>query len=285
MSRMLTTPRIVVRRLASLLALGLVLGVSTVGFAQEEAAPEGGESDAASSESAPAEEPDASEAEGDLESEGLEEPDGPDPDDPNYWSKVRKVHTVQKREFQKVQRFSATLYGGVIPNNIFERYFPVGLRLNYFILENIGFELAGSRSFRAKTSLEDVLNETQGVNAESVRVADSQVWHTNFGIVWSPFYGKASWYENAIGYFDLNLFGGMGMVFTRSESEDDRGLPYNELPMTIKPEGVLGGGLAWYFSDHVSVRADYRQFIFQKVSGVGGVANPSEVSLGFGWFF
>jgi outer membrane beta-barrel protein len=201
-----------------------------------------------------------------------------DPDADNYWSKVREVYTVQKRPFEKVNRLSVTLYGGLIPNNIFERYYPVGLRLNYFILENIGLELAGSYAFTQKTPVNDVAGESSGINANDIRIGDSQVSHSNFGIVWSPFYGKSALYDEDIGYFDLFVMGGVGLAVTQTRQQ------INQPPeTTAKTEGVLGAGLAWYFPDHAAVRLDYRQFVFQKVTG--GVANPSEVSLGATWFF
>jgi outer membrane beta-barrel protein len=202
-----------------------------------------------------------------------------DPNDPDYWAKTRDIYTVQKRPFQKEGRFSATLYSGIIPNNIFEQYFPAGLRLNYFVLENIGLELAGSYAFKSDTGLQGTIKEKSGVGAQQILIGDTQVFHSNFGVVWSPFYGKTSFYNTALNYFDLYLFGGAGLVVTETQPD------FNvEASADYKPEGVLGAGLAFYFGEHVSMRADFRQFVFQKTNG-GGVANPSEVSLGIGWFF
>lgn len=284
------------RSLATAAAFVCALAASATAVAQEgegssgEGASSSGEASAAESESAPSGDQagggagEASEgASGEQQQAEGEGEQGPDPDDPHYWAKVRKIQTVQKRQFQKVNRFSATVYGGVIPNNIFEQYFPVGIRLNYFILENIGVELAGSRSFESSTSLRGVLEEPDGINADSIKVADSQVWHTNFGILWSPSYGKAAFYDDAIGYFDMYLFGGAGMVVTKTPEFPNQ--PESDEPQTIKAEGVLGFGLAWYLNQNLSVRADFRQFLFRKNPDVGGVANPSEISFGAGWFF
>ena len=116
----------------------------------------------------PAEEPAAEEP---VEKEAL------DPNDPLYWAKLRGVYTLQKRQFQKQGRIAVSLYGGLIPNNIFERYFPVGLRVNYYILENLGVELAGSYNFAQDTGLSEQLQEESGVGAQQVLVGDSQVSH------------------------------------------------------------------------------------------------------------
>jgi outer membrane beta-barrel protein len=209
-----------------------------------------------------------------------EEAEELDPDDPLYWAKTREVFTVQKRPFLKEGRFAASVYGGIIPNNIFEQYFPAGLRLNYFILENIGLELAGSYNFKVNTGLEDTVRDARGAGAEQVLIGDTQLFHGNFGVLWSPFYGKTSFYDSVLNYFDLYLFGGVGMVVTETQTD------FNVEPSPdTKLEGVLGGGLAFYFGEHATVRVDFRQFVFEKVNPPGGVANPSEVSLGAGWFF
>ena len=216
-----------------------------------------------------------------TESSQQEEEEALDPDDPDYWAKTRDIYTVQKRPFQKQGRFSATVYTGIIPNNIFEQYFPAGLRLNYFLLENIGLELAGSYNFKTDTGLKATIKESEGVGAEQILIGDTQVMHTNFGLVWSPFYGKTSFYNTALNYFDMYLFGGAGLVVTETQTDFNA-----ETSASYKPEGVLGAGLAFYFGQSASVRVDYRQFVFQKeADNGGGVANPSEVSLGFGWFF
>lgn len=203
-----------------------------------------------------------------------------DPDDPLYWAKLRDVYTVQKRAFQKQGRLAVTVYGGLIPNNAFEKYIPIGLRINYFILENLGLELASSYAINIETGLESVIREPQGAGAQQILVGDTQLSHTNFGVVWSPFYGKTAFYNSALNYFDFYLFAGAGLVITETVPD------FNEEPESdFKPEGALGAGLAYYLGDNAAVRIDFRQFVFQKVEGVGGVANPSEVSLGLGWFF
>ncbi len=211
---------------------------------------------------------------------GDKEADKPkaDPNDPDYWAKTRDIYTVEKRPFQKQGRFSATVYGGIIPNNIFEQYYPAGVRLDYYWLENIGLELAGSYAFKSDTGLSNTITDQQGANAQQILIGDTQVFHTNFGVLWSPFYGKTAFYNSALDYFDLYVFGGAGLVVTKTPSDFNAKATSN-----TNPEGVLGAGAAFYLGKHATVRADFRQFVFQKVTG--GVANPSEVSLGLGWFF
>ncbi len=203
-----------------------------------------------------------------------------DSSNPLYWAQMREVYTVQKRAFEKEGRFALSVYGGVIPNNIFEKYFPLGLRANYYVLENIGLELAVAYAVKSTTSLKATIQDSEGVNAQDILIGDSQVLHTNFGLVWSPFYGKMAFYDKGPVYFDVFLVAGVGMVATQTQRD------FNEpFETAFKPEGVLGAGAALYFGEHLGLRADFRQFVFEKVAGVGGVANPSEISLGVTWFF
>ncbi len=197
-----------------------------------------------------------------------------DSDDPLYWSTVRGIETIQQRPILKEGRFAMTGYLGVVPNNIFEQYFPVGARLNYFVLENIGVELSGSYTFGKTTDLESYLLDQEGVGASGVLLGDRQQARFNFGITWSPIFGKAAWHNQAIKYFDMYLFAGFGAVVKSTQPNFGA-----ELSTGVSPEGALGGGLMFFMTEHTALRLDFRQFIFQKVSG--GVANPSEVSLGF----
>lgn len=203
-----------------------------------------------------------------------------DESDPLYWAEMRGIHTVQQRSFLKEGRFALSLYAGMIPNNIFEQYFPLGLRANYYILENIGVELSTSYAFRRNTDLFDIVQDEDGIGGSNVLIGDTQVSHTTFGVQWSPAYGKLAFYDSGLLYFDMYIFGGAGVAVTQTQSEINA-----PLDTTAKPEGVLGAGLALYMGNHAGVRVDFRQFVFAKVEGVGGAATPSEVSLGFSWFF
>ncbi len=212
-------------------------------------------------------------------------PEDLDPSDPRYWSSVRGIQTVQRRPYLKEGRFAATAYVGIIPNNIFSQYFPVGLRLNYFVLENLGLELSGSyacgltniggdSSCGRDTGLTQTLTDRQGINSDGVLLGDEQIAHFNFGVLWSPVFGKAAFHNKTLDYFDMYLFGGIGGVVKQTTPG------FNQDPeVDFGVEGAIGAGLMYYLTNNYVLRLDFRQFIFQKVTG--GVANPSEISLGF----
>ena len=204
-----------------------------------------------------------------------------DEEHPLYWAEMRDVYTMQQRPFLKEGRISATLYGGVIPNNIFQQYFPVGLRLSYYMMENIGVEVSTSYAFSRDASINEIIVDQDGIGAEErPLIGDSQLSHTTLGVKWSPVYGKFSFADSRLFYFDMYAFAGAGLAVVQTQTS------FGDDPSTTaKPEGVVGAGMALYTSDNLGFQADYRQFIFQKVDPPGGVANPSEISLGATWFF
>ncbi len=210
-----------------------------------------------------------------AEAPAAEEEEALDPNDPLYWAKLRKIETVQRREILKEGRVGITGYVGLIPNNIFEQYFPVGGRLNYFVLENLGLELSGSYALSSDTGLIDTLSDNQGVGATAVQLGDRQRGHVNMGVMWSPAFGKMAWRNKSLNYFDFYLLGGVGTVFKSTQST------IGSEEETVRPavEGTLGAGMFFFLGQRTALRLDFRQFIFTKVTG--GVANPSEVSLGF----
>ena len=208
-----------------------------------------------------------------------------DEDHPLYWAQMREIYVMQQRPFLKEGRFATTLYGGIIPNNIFEQYFPVGLRLNYYLMENVGIELSGSYAFARRPSVNEIVEDHDLVTAGdeegdgTILIGDTQLSHTTVGIKWSPVYGKFSLFDNRLFYFDMYAYAGAGVVVTRTEPSP------RDVGTTAKPEGAFGAGLAVYTGQHLGLRLDYRQFVFQKVDPPGGVANPSEASMGVTWFF
>jgi outer membrane beta-barrel protein len=193
-----------------------------------------------------------------------------------YWGDKRNVSIVQKRIFTKDGRLELSAFVGLIPNDPFRIYAPVGARLNYYFLESISLEVdAQFTDLQVESGLKDTLKNK---NSAEVTLLDNQKWRAGAGVAWSPFYGKLSMFDTRLSHFDINLLGGFGVLQTVSASID-RTSEQSE----IKPEGILGVGFRFFLTQSFTLRADYRQYIFQKVGG--GTATPSEVSLGASFFF
>lgn len=203
-----------------------------------------------------------------------------DDSDPLFWAEMRDVYTIQQRSFLKEGRFAVSLYAGMIPNNIFEQYYPVGIRANWYVLENIGLEFAASYAFARRTVLTEMVGDPTGIGANSILLGDIQLSHNTFGVKWSPVYGKFAFNNTGLFYFDMFILGGAGLAVLQTESDVNI-----DASTTAKAEGVVGAGAAIYMGQHLGVRVDFRQFIFLKPENFGGVYTPSEVSLGASWFF
>ena len=258
--------RTILALITALLALVLVVGPAV---AQGDAESAGGEgADEASSE-AP------------IPSDGEELGEGSvDADLELYWGGRRDVAVVQKRLFTKDGRAEVSLFSGIIPNDPFLTYIPVGGRFNYYFVESIALEVAGAfvgDALQVDSELTEFLKNNKSIDA-NVDLLDIQIWRAGASVVWSPFYGKLALLQRKLSHFDINVAAGFGVVQTDSPNEDRTGVESK-----YKAEGIVGGGLKVFLTPDFSLRVDFRQFIFQKIGG--GVSTPSEVTLGVSFFF
>lgn len=193
----------------------------------------------------------------------------------------RAIKTIQRRLFAKFGRLEFSLSSGIIPNDPFIFYIPTGLRVGYHFNEALALELSGGylgEGLRAESNLRDQLKvqKVDRTRISNIKLLDQQVVRTDLAIMWSPIFGKVAVMNNGLVHFDFNIVGGAGYLLTESENE----LLETEYGHTV--EGVVGGGFKFYFLERLAVRADFRQYIYGKQEG--GVANPSEISLGFSVF-
>lgn len=196
-----------------------------------------------------------------------------------YWGKKRDLSVVQKRLFTKDGRLEFTVFGGLIPNDPFLTYFPVGGRINYYFVESLSVEVAGAYTgsgVQSETDLKGFLKNNTNIQANT-DLLDQQIWRANTMVVWSPFYGKMALLDDYLSHFDINLAAGLGVVQTESPTPERDGFETE-----LKPEGALGAGFRFFLTDWFALRLDYRQGIFQKVGG--GVSTPSELTLGLSFF-
>ena len=195
-----------------------------------------------------------------------------------FWAERRRVRVVQRRLFEKDGRFYASLSMGIVPNDPYVTYFPVGLRLGYYLNEDIGFELSGNWTGNTLRSTSDI-GDRFLATGERFFPRDQQQWRTNAVVSWSPSYGKFSLLGRKIAHFDWNFVAGFGILMAEGPEEDN----LNVISTSLFPEAVLGSGINWWLTNRWALRFDYRQMIFQKSSG--GVALPSELSIGGTFFF
>lgn len=192
-----------------------------------------------------------------------------------YWAE-RRIPILLNRRYVKALRHEITLYGGIIPNDPWFDYVPLGLRYGFFFTEALGIELDGSFTgefLRLDSQLNDFF-ESEGQSTEHLNI---QVWRSHIGVNFSPFYSKLSFLHHKLVHFDLFFFAGMGLVSLEGRSVDG-----SSLGEEIRPEGSLGAGFNLFLSRDFSLRVDVRQFLFESTEV--GVEHPVEFSLGFSLF-
>jgi len=192
-----------------------------------------------------------------------------------YWAE-RRIPILLNRRYVKALRHEITLYGGIIPNDPWFDYVPIGLRYDFFFTEALGIELDGAFSgdfLRLNSQLTDFF-ESEGQTTDHLNI---HVWRSHIGVNFSPFYSKLSFLHHKLLHFDLFLFAGMGFV-----SLEGRGADGSSLGEEIRPEGSIGAGFNLFLSRDLSLRLDFRQFLFESTEG--GVEHPVEFSLGLSLF-
>lgn len=188
-----------------------------------------------------------------------------------YWgTEIRDIQTLQKRLYRKEDRAEFELYSGVIPNDEFFTYYPLGLRADYFFAEDFGAEVWGSYLIRVNSDLESFL-ESNFRNSLRVNVTQSLQWLAGANFLWSPLHGKLGFFTDKLAHFDMHLAFGVGTIGTTV-----RNLGVEDSKIDIG--GNVGVGLRFFLSQSVTLRFDYRQFFY--AAEAGGLSHPVELTLG-----
>lgn len=190
-----------------------------------------------------------------------------------YWGKKRDVKVIQKRMFMKDGRWEFTVNGGVIPNDDFYMYGPLGARISYFIDEDFAVEVNGAYILGSRSDLESFLEDQ---NLLIVDLPQRLEWYAGATGIWSPIHGKFGIFTTKLTHFDLFLSFGAGVMGTKLYS----GSEYKERAYDI--QGNLGLGFRFFVLDWLAVRIDYHHYLYQAAGG--GVSYPAELSLGVSFF-
>jgi outer membrane beta-barrel protein len=192
------------------------------------------------------------------------------------WRGRRGVSVVQQRKYPKLGALELTPYTGVIPNDAFVIHVPIGSRLTWHRSERFALELSASATLDVDTALREFLMEQDADVRAQVR--DRQRARLDVGIVWSPIYGKLSWLNASVLHIDVYLSAGAGAVYADA---GDIGAG-----SSVRPELYGGLGLRLFLTKTLSLRFEYRQLAYLRADDPsgdsGGVATPSELSIGLG---
>lgn len=188
-----------------------------------------------------------------------------------YWgTEMREVDALQKRLYRKDQRWEFELYSGVIPNDEFFSYYPLGGRIDYFFAEDFGAEVWGSYLIRVSSELEDFLEQNFNESL-IVDIPQSLQWLAGANFLWSPIHGKLGIFTDTLAHFDVHLAFGVGVIGTTVRQLDQE-------KSKVDVAGNVGLGMRFFLSDSIALRFDYRQFFYAAEGG--GLSHPAELTLG-----
>ncbi len=190
-----------------------------------------------------------------------------------YWSEKREVRVIQKRLHLKERRWEFTPYAGIIPNDDFFLYGPLGLRVAYFIDEDFSIEIGVAYALSTKSELENFLEKE---NLLIVNLPERLEWYAGVTGLWSPIHGKFGIFATKLAHFDMFLSFGAGVIGTKLYDQER----FKERAFNI--EGHLGAGFRLFMLDWLALRLEYRHYIYP--SSKGGVSFPAELSLGVSFF-
>jgi len=188
-----------------------------------------------------------------------------------YWAKRRQIKVIQKRKYMKEGRWEFGFRAGIIPNDDFWLYFPVGIAGTYFVSEDVGVELEASYMLNKNSDLKKFL-EGQGLDVTLPQFLFARV--TVNGL-WSPFHGKIGLFTSKLFHFDFTLSFGGGAILTKVDNG-------NTLEMKTDVVANAGAGFRIWVSDNMAMQIGYRHYFYPAEGG--GVSLPAEIGLGFSYF-
>lgn len=209
------------------------------------------------------------------------------------WGNERELKIIEKKQFQTDRRHEIGVYLGVIPNDPFFVYMPVGIRYDYHFMEGLSFEVAGAYIPSFENTLRSDLEVFSGGNIDRVEVPERVQWYGGVNILWTPFHGKFSVMNKKITSFDAGFLVGLGMmgsqVYNGTAKKWETRWSYDgAIPFNLMAN--LGAFLKFYATDYLAVGIDYRHYIFPGYPGKGngewsdGVRSLAEITIGVTYF-
>ena len=214
-----------------------------------------------------------------------DEPSSIDDQFEKYWGEKVPVPSVYRRVYAQKGRHEGTLYSGVVPNDSFFAFFPIGLRYNWYPIEDLSIEVSGSYLFSKRDDLQKFV-ETKMLSAGDVGQTQTMDWNAAVGLTWTPLRGKVGAFNARLGHFDFGFAGGAAVLGTTiTNATNPNGIA------KVAGAGYLGATLRFYFTSFFALRVDYRHFMYKGVTMneqgkevSTGLAAPAEITLGFSFF-
>ncbi len=140
------------------------------------------------------------------------------------------IHSIHKRLYSKDGRHELAIMGGGILNN--GGYFLVSANYQYHFFEALALEAQGAYAFQTQD--------------------DAALTFGQMSAVFSPIYGKISWFTWAVLNFDLYMIGGAGIT------------QYKGLTDGTSFMGNVGLGVHTFINEYLATRIEFRDYIYNR---------------------
>lgn len=125
-----------------------------------------------------------------------------------------RVKAVQRKHFLKKGRLEAVPSFAISLNDAFNSKVGAGLALNYHLADSIALSLHYDKYYRAQSDNVRIAKR----ELRSLLLASAIDWTAGVDFVWTPIYGKLSWF-NTIVQYDLFLATGVGGVWSQTSGD------------------------------------------------------------------
>lgn len=187
------------------------------------------------------------------------------------------IFAVQRKAYLVSQKLEISPMFTAVINNRFTTTLAPMLSVGYHVGESFALQAFGSYMFASES---DVTTEilTRGQLAPEDAELVQMRWAAGLTAEWSPVYGKMQVLGSELGTFSFYLAGGLALGQTRVQCRNGEELDPNVFPgqtcainqdaktvyrpLELRPMGVLGAGLRFYFSNWLGVKLEVRDYIF-----------------------
>jgi len=147
-----------------------------------------------------------------------------------------KVKAVQRKHFLKRRRFEITPAFAISLNDAFYTKVGGGVMATYHLGDSLGVMAHYSHFGIVETDNVRIAKR----ELRSLLLSSKLNWNAGLGLVWTPIYGKLSWF-NSIVHYDLFLLTGLGVAHSQTS-----GAPVND---GLHPAVDVGVGQRFALTD------------------------------------
>lgn len=196
--------------------------------------------------------------------------------------KGKGVHkAVENRFFLKEHRFEFAPMVGYVPNNPYARRYTAGAAFGYHFNESVAAQAQvfyspdlgeGDVKGLVGVLLQRAFNSSSDAETEFQQPLDKVTLGANFGVVWSPFYGKINLVGETVLNMDFYLYGGAGIVskanyYAQYDEAGAANIPpdpviLNAVGNEVRVAPYIGLGQNYFLSRAVSFKLDFRSALW-----------------------